>query len=257
MNEEKRHPSAFTPPPSSFRLHPSSFGQRGLPKRAIGCLAAHILLWGATAVALTVDLYSKYWAFNDLDSEELRTVLPGVLAFRRSLNSGALFGMGAGRGTVFILASIVALGFVVYLFSHSEARQRGLHVALGLILAGALGNLHDRVFVVADVLTLKAPAGNAIGLIVPGPDPNSVYLGSYPDGNNPRPYAKDDIEAQGRVAVVRDFIKLEPTLFGRQLWPWIFNVADACLVAGVGILILDFFRQQRRLRRTAKRSSPT
>ena len=207
-------------------------------------------------MALAVDLYSKYWAFTVLDSDELRTVLPGVLAFRRSLNSGALFGMGPGRGPVFILASIVALGFVVYLFAHSEARQRGLHVALGLILAGALGNLHDRVFVVADVLTLKAPAGNAIGLIVPGPDPNSVYLGSYPEGANPRAYADDEIVAQGRVAVVRDFIKLEPTLFGHQLWPWIFNVADACLVAGVGILILDFFRQSRRAARRSSAAQP-
>ena len=232
--------------------HALSDGQGRVPKTAIGYLPAHLVLWGATAVALAADLYSKHWAFRVLDSQELRTVVPGVLAFRRSLNSGALFGMGAGRGPVFILASIVALGFVVYLFWHSEARQRGLHLALGLILAGALGNLYDRVFMVADILTLATPPGYAIGLKVPGPDPDSVYLGSFPDGANPRAYDDDEIVARGQVGVVRDFIKLEPTLFGRQLWPWVFNMADAWLVAGVGILIIDFFRQSRRARKARR-----
>ncbi|MCH7701297.1 MAG: signal peptidase II [Planctomycetes bacterium] len=241
--------------------HALSDGQGRVPKTAIGYLPAHLVLWGATAVALAADLYSKHWAFRVLDSHELRTVVPGVLAFRRSLNSGALFGMGAGRGPVFILASIVALGFVVYLFWHSEARQRGLHLALGLILAGALGNLYDRVFMVADILTLATPPGYAIGLKVPGPDPDSVYLGSFPEGSTPRRYSVGAIVAQGQVGVVRDFIRLEPTLFGRQLWPWVFNMADTWLVAGVGILMIDFFRTARRGRgnrpgRIPRESSP-
>lgn len=237
--------------------HALSDGQGRVPKTAIGYLPAHMVLWGATAVALAADLYSKHWAFRVLDSQELRTVVPGVLAFRRSLNSGALFGMGAGRGPVFILASIVALGFVVYLFWHSEARQRGLHLALGLILAGALGNLYDRVFMVADILTLTTPPGYVIGVIVPDCDPPpKVCLGSFPDGANPRAYGDDEIVARDHVGVVRDFIKLEPTLFGRQLWPWVFNMADAWLVAGVGILIIDFFRQSRRAGRGRRFAKP-
>ena len=236
--------------------HERSDVQGGAPKTAMGYLPAHILLWGATAVALVMDLYSKYWAFRVLDAHELRTVVPGVLAFRRSLNSGALFGMGAGRGPVFIVASIVALCFVVYLFRQSEARQRGLHLALGLILAGALGNLYDRVFMVADILTLNTPPGYAIGVKVTGSDPNSVYLGSFPEGSNPRRYSVGAIVAQGQVGVVRDFIRLEPTLFGRQLWPWVFNMADTWLVAGVGILMIDFFRQSRRARQARRSADP-
>ena len=231
--------------------HPSADRAAGSAALAGRCTAAHVRLWSVSAAGLATDLYSKAWAFRSLGADEQRAVIPGVLTFRRSLNSGALFGMGAGRGPLFILASLVALGFVVYLFFNSAARQRGLHVALGLILAGALGNLHDRVRVVADVLHLQSPGGTAIGIIVPGPDPESVYLGSYPDGADPRPYVTRAIAQRGRVGVVRDFIKLEPTLLGRPLWPWIFNVADACLVAGVGILILDFLRQHFRLRRAA------
>ncbi|MCH7701931.1 MAG: signal peptidase II, partial [Planctomycetes bacterium] len=74
----------------------------------------------------------------------------------------------------------------------------------------------------------------------------------FPDGANPRAYDDDEIVARGQVGVVRDFIKLEPTLFGRQLWPWVFNMADAWLVAGVGILIIDFFRQSRRARKARR-----
>jgi len=236
--------------------HAPSAGDGSVPRTAMSYFPAHVLLWGATAVALAIDLYSKCWAFRVLDSDKSRTVIAGVLTFRRSLNSGALFGMGAGRGPVFILASIVALGFVVYLFSQSERRQRGLHLALGLILAGALGNLYDRVFMVADVLTLNTPPGYVIGLEVTGSDTDSVYLGSFPEGANPRRYRSSEIVAQDQVGVVRDFIKFEPTLFGRQLWPWVFNMADAWLVIGVGILIIDFVRQSRRSGRRARSTEP-
>ena len=51
-----------------------------------------------------------------------------------------------------------------------------------------------------------------------------------------------------RQGVVRDFIKVEPK-FGRfELWPWVFNVADALLVAGVALLLLNFWWERREAR---------
>ena len=74
------------------------------------------------------------------------------MTFNRSLNEGALFGLGKGWTPLFIIASFLALGFVLYLFVHSKANQRSLHIGLALVLAGALGNLFDRSFMIADIV---------------------------------------------------------------------------------------------------------
>jgi len=41
---------------------------------------------------------------------------------------------------------------------------------------------------------------------------------------------------------VRDFLKIVWKIGDRELWPWIFNVADVLLVIGVGLLLITFWR---------------
>ncbi len=219
---------------------------------ALGSWRCHLVLWLVAAVGLTADLWSKAWAFSTLDPREHMTVWSGFLEFRRSLNAGAIFGVGAGWVWVFVVASLAALAFVIFLFHGSTRRQHALHVALGLILAGALGNLHDRIFVRADVVSAVAPSGDLyhdIGLIVETLPDGSVHLGSYPEKAQPRYFSAQFMSAPPRrQGVVRDFIKFVPVLprwvpviGGHDAWPWVFNIADAMLVAGVGILLLHFW----------------
>ena len=108
------------------------------PVSARRSLSAHAIFWIVVVLVVGVDLWSKAWVFKNLGAREIRTVIPGVLEFRRSLNDGAVFGSFSGRVGVFIVASLFALAFVLYLFLHSSARQRVLHVSLAMILAGAL-----------------------------------------------------------------------------------------------------------------------
>ncbi len=66
------------------------------------------------------------------------------------VNHGALFGILRDHKTLanlaFALVSLVAAGAIIWWSSRSEtARDRWLCAALGLILAGTLGNLYDRV----------------------------------------------------------------------------------------------------------------
>ena len=56
--------------------------------------------------------------------------------------------------------------------------------------------------------------------------------------------APDEVTTR-RQGVVRDFIKFVPhfpawvpRLGGKEIWPWVFNVADAALVCGVCILLI-------------------
>jgi len=219
---------------------------------AITSWTAHLVLWLVAGAGLAADLWSKAWAFSALDPREHRPVWPGVLEFRRSLNAGAIFGVGAGWVWVFVVASFAALAFVLFLFHGSTPRQRSLHVALGLILAGALGNLHDRIFIRADVVAAVAPSGEPyhdIGLIIDERDDGAIRLGSYPEKAEPRVFARSYLTAPPRrQGVVRDFIKFVPVVprwvplvGGRDAWPWVFNVADAMLVVGVGLLLIHFW----------------
>jgi len=208
---------------------------------------AHLLLWSLAAVGLWADLASKSWAFGSLPAGGRQTVVPGFLTAERSLNSGALFGAFSGWVPAFIIASLLALAFVLYVFGTSDRRQRFLHVGLALILAGAMGNLYDRAFVKADVLTLKANAnggGQVIGIVVSEAGADPVVVASYPDGKEPRSFPRERIAAIDQHGVVRDFIKFTP-IAGFDYWPWVFNVADALLVVGVAILLITFWRERR------------
>jgi signal peptidase II len=67
------------------------------------------------------------------------------LGVQTSINTGALFGMGAGRWWMFATLSVVALfGILTWLFIYKAARDRWLTVALACVTGGILGNLYDR-----------------------------------------------------------------------------------------------------------------
>ncbi|MEE9294818.1 MAG: signal peptidase II [Phycisphaerae bacterium] len=222
-------------------------------------VGSHIRLWGVAAAGLALDLWSKWWAFENLGPTDVREAIPSVLSFRLSVNTGALFGMGKGMVSVFIVASFVALVFVFYYFASSSRNRKWLHLALSCILAGSLGNLYDRMFVIADQITL--PAGSQtdryLGKIVEN-DENSEYIkvGVAPYGAPPyRRIRRADVEIQ-QVGVVRDFMKFH-TIAGWDAWPWVFNVADALLVIGVAVLLISLWGERRPVRaRVSKAASP-
>jgi signal peptidase II len=98
---------------------------------------------------LAADLWTKYLAFEILGygpGSRHMVLIPDVLQLRTTLNPGAVFGVGPGLAPLFIVISLVAIGFVVYVFMNCLRQQWVMQIALGLILAGAMGNLYDRAF---------------------------------------------------------------------------------------------------------------
>ena len=103
------------------------------------------LVFVAVSVAvLTADLLTKWLAFDKLDPSVPFVVIPGLLNFRRSLNLGAVFGIGQGMGALFVLFTEVASVVLVWVACVYGLSSRLLSCALALLLGGALGNLWDR-----------------------------------------------------------------------------------------------------------------
>ena len=97
-------------------------------------------------LGLGLDLWTKHLAVQRL-SGELATryeVVPGWLEFTFIKNEGAVFGLGQGRWALFIAVSIAAILFLTYLFV-SSGRQHLYQFILGMLMAGVLGNMYDRI----------------------------------------------------------------------------------------------------------------
>jgi signal peptidase II len=95
---------------------------------------------------VALDLWTKDWISARFLRGELRPVIPGFLSLTLTHNKGAAFGLGQTWGTpVFVATSVVAIGVVIYLFTRLRLEERLSYWALLFILAGAIGNLVDRI----------------------------------------------------------------------------------------------------------------
>jgi signal peptidase II len=94
-------------------------------------------------IGLALDLWTKYLAMIHLQPDRLIELIPGWIQFHYVRNYGAVFGLGEGQRVLFLIVSLAAIVFLGYLFGTS-GRQRLYQVVLGLLLAGVIGNMYDR-----------------------------------------------------------------------------------------------------------------
>ena len=110
-------------------------------------LGFSIVLLGIAADLWTKDLMQGLLGMTPEQphgSERQIEVIEGFLRFAGNWNTGVTFGMAAGLTQPILLFTMVAsLGIGAWLLL-TRSPSRILHVALGLILAGAIGNLYDR-----------------------------------------------------------------------------------------------------------------
>jgi signal peptidase II len=108
------------------------------PPRRLGVLIVVAVL------ALGLDVLSKYLVVTHLEGRPAVTVVPGLLYLDVLRNPGAAFSMATGMTWVL---SLIALGVVVAIvFLAPRLRSIGWAIGIGLVLAGAVGNLADRIF---------------------------------------------------------------------------------------------------------------
>lgn len=110
---------------------------------AIGCLA--------------LDQASKFAIRSAFAEHQSETIIPGVLDLTLTYNRGIAFGMFQGAGVLLApVAVAIAIGAWLYSKRHPH-ESRWIHAAMGLLFAGAVGNLIDRVFLgrVTDMIAVR------------------------------------------------------------------------------------------------------
>lgn len=102
-----------------------------------------LALYATAAVVYALDRVTKLWVEAALAGRPPIEIVPGVLSFNYTTNSGGAFGLG--RSAPWVFAGATVLVSVVIVFVSFRLDRRPLALALGLILGGALGNLTDRI----------------------------------------------------------------------------------------------------------------
>jgi len=100
---------------------------------------------------LSIDQLTKALVARSILFQSSKSIIPGFFNLTHIRNRGAIFGFFSHSESrvlfIFLtLVSLVALGLVIYYFFKTPSSQILMKISLSVILAGALGNLMDRLF---------------------------------------------------------------------------------------------------------------
>ena len=112
------------------------------PRRRLSQYADYVVL--PTAVVV--------FGLDQLSKQLVRTYLglgeswpsEGLFRLTHGTNTGSAFGLFPNQTAFLIIASVIAIGFLVYFYRKHALPRPLLRFAIGLQLGGALGNLIDR-----------------------------------------------------------------------------------------------------------------
>ncbi len=106
------------------------------------------LIFAAVALGtVALDQVSKALAASFLEPGGSVRVIPGVLCFTYTTNTGAAFGLLKGNSQlIFLAALLLTVLLMAWFFLVGESLGAWTFVGLALITGGAVGNLADRLF---------------------------------------------------------------------------------------------------------------
>lgn len=109
-----------------------------------GGIAKPAILLLTALVILVADQLTKALVVANVAVGERVNLIGDLVQVWHAQNRGASFSLLQGASLLFLVVSILSVGMVVYF--HRALRTRGwwLHLVLGVILGGTLGNFVDR-----------------------------------------------------------------------------------------------------------------
>jgi len=110
----------------------------------------NILFLTIASLVILLDLATKAWILSTMRIYDSFVVVKGFFSITHVRNPGAAFGFLAGapplfRYLFFIAITVAAIALILYYLHSSRIEEPSLVSALALILAGAVGNLIDRI----------------------------------------------------------------------------------------------------------------
>lgn len=98
------------------------------------------------AFILLLDQVTKLWFVANFALFESQEIIPNVFYWTRKFNTGASWGILEGQIGLFIVITILALGFFIYLLRDAIRQHQIWHITgLSLMIGGTLGNFIDRI----------------------------------------------------------------------------------------------------------------
>jgi len=109
----------------------------------------YLILFGVAGAIIALDQWTKWLVRENIEfgTQWVPDWLMWLSPYARIVhwyNSGAAFGMFQNGNTVFMILAFIVICAIIYYFPQVEAEDWTLKVAMGLQLAGAAGNLIDR-----------------------------------------------------------------------------------------------------------------
>ena len=112
----------------------------------------YLILIGVAGIVIALDQWTKWLVRQNVEfgGQWLPEGLGWLSPYARIVNwsnSGAAFGMFQNGNLVFTILAIIVIIAIIYYYPQVEANDWTLKLAMGLQLAGASGNLIDRLMV--------------------------------------------------------------------------------------------------------------
>jgi signal peptidase II len=123
----------------------------------------YLVLIGVAGTVIALDQWTKWLVRTNIEfgTQWLPDWLSWLSPYARIVhwyNSGAAFGMFQNGNLVFTILAFIVIAAIIYYYPQVEADDWTLKLAMGLQLAGASGNLIDRLMVgkVTDFISVGA-----------------------------------------------------------------------------------------------------
>ncbi len=99
------------------------------------------------AILVAADLLTKGLICPALQADGPMSFIPGIFRFEYTENSGMAWGWLQGKTLILTIFTVIACALIVYfIIAKRKSMPALIRTALTLILAGAVGNLFDRIF---------------------------------------------------------------------------------------------------------------
>jgi len=98
-----------------------------------------------TLILLIIDRLTKWWISSTLDFGVPNNLIGNVIRLTRVHNDGGAFGIFPGGGIVFLVVSAVVSLILFLILLTMQIDSRLIRTGMAFVLAGALGNLVDRI----------------------------------------------------------------------------------------------------------------